>query len=240
VAVTYDGAGIVPVAVGSYAVSAAVIDPNYQGSASGTLVIQPRQFTLTLAAAPAEGGSVSGSGTFDEGMTLPVSAVPAGGWRFTGWTGAVPLDPAATTTTITMDADHSLVATFVAKTGYELWADAHTLSGATADPLSDADGDGLANLLEYATAGDPTQPTPSTLHIEVVNGALTFAFPRIADPSLVYTVEASDDPGGPWTALAVEGNPSTGARNLAGLVVFTDSLAPADQPRRFLRLRVSY
>ncbi|MEY4488436.1 MAG: hypothetical protein RIQ79_944, partial [Verrucomicrobiota bacterium] len=240
VTVTYDGVGIVPVAVGSYAVSATVSDPNYQGAASGTLVIQPRRFTLTLAAFPAEGGAASGAGTFDEGMTVPISAVPAGGWRFTGWSGAVPLDPSAAVTTVTMDADRSLVATFVAKTGYELWAEAHALSGEAAAPLSDADGDGLANLLEYATVGDPTQPGSSPISIEVVNGALTFAFPRVADPALVYTVEASNEPGGPWTALAVEGNPSTGAANLAGLVVFTDSVPLADQPRRFLRLRVDY
>jgi sugar lactone lactonase YvrE len=45
VPVTYDGSSTPPTAVGSYAVSAIVNDPDYQGSATGTLVIARRSFT---------------------------------------------------------------------------------------------------------------------------------------------------------------------------------------------------
>lgn len=41
VSVTYNGSATVPVAAGSYAVVAMVSDPNYQGGAEGTLVIDP-------------------------------------------------------------------------------------------------------------------------------------------------------------------------------------------------------
>ena len=37
--ITYDGAPEAPVAAGSYAVAATVVDPNYEGSATGTLVV---------------------------------------------------------------------------------------------------------------------------------------------------------------------------------------------------------
>lgn len=40
ISITYDGSPDAPVDAGSYAVSAVITDPNYQGSASGTLVIE--------------------------------------------------------------------------------------------------------------------------------------------------------------------------------------------------------
>jgi len=51
--VTYNGSATVPVNAGSYAVAATVTDPNYAGSASGTLVIARAPQTITLATLPA-------------------------------------------------------------------------------------------------------------------------------------------------------------------------------------------
>ena len=45
---TYNGSPTLPVATGTYAVIATVNDSNYQGAASGTLVINPRSFTTDL------------------------------------------------------------------------------------------------------------------------------------------------------------------------------------------------
>jgi hypothetical protein len=238
--VTYDGDPTAPASVGDYAVLAVITDPNYQGSANATLVIEPRRLTLTLNASPPEGGAVTGAGAFDEGTTTPISAVAASGWRFTGWTGEGPSDPAASSTTVTMDQAKTITATFEAKTGFELWAEANELTDADPAPLADSDGDGVPDLLEYATGTDPHAPGPSKIVIQLVDGALTFAFPRIADPELIYTVEASNDLTGDWTMLDVEGNPSTGEDNVEGVVVFTDPVSPGEQPRRFLRLRVGY
>ncbi len=44
--VLYDGSPTAPISAGSYAVSATVTDPNYQGSATGTLVIAPDEWAL--------------------------------------------------------------------------------------------------------------------------------------------------------------------------------------------------
>ncbi len=46
--VTYNGSPSVPVNAGSYLVEATVTDPNYSGSASGTLVIAPAEASVTL------------------------------------------------------------------------------------------------------------------------------------------------------------------------------------------------
>jgi hypothetical protein len=48
VAITYDGSATGPVNAGSYEVVATVVDPNYSGSAAGTLVIAPAVAIVTL------------------------------------------------------------------------------------------------------------------------------------------------------------------------------------------------
>ena len=48
VAITYDGNSIAPTNAGSYVVEATVSDPDYTGSASGTLVIAKASATVTL------------------------------------------------------------------------------------------------------------------------------------------------------------------------------------------------
>src|SRR5690606_6270214 len=49
VAVTYDGAAVVPVNAGSYAVVATIAEANYTGSASGTLVVSKAGQSITFA-----------------------------------------------------------------------------------------------------------------------------------------------------------------------------------------------
>ena len=71
--------------------------------------------TLALNASPAEGGSVSGGGTFTEGEEVAVSATPNQGYAFVNWTGDTQYlnDPESENTTVTMpDADVSLTANF--------------------------------------------------------------------------------------------------------------------------------
>ena len=41
--------------------------------------------TLTVAALPAEGGSVTGAGTYAIGTEVQITATPAAGWQFAGW-----------------------------------------------------------------------------------------------------------------------------------------------------------
>jgi hypothetical protein len=47
---TYNGSTTVPTSAGSYTVVGTINDPNYQGSATGTLVIAPAPLTITAAA----------------------------------------------------------------------------------------------------------------------------------------------------------------------------------------------
>jgi len=87
VMITYDGSSTVPANSGSYAVVATVSDSNYQGSASGTLVIGKASAMVTLGdlitsydgTAKSASASTNPSGktviiTYDGGSTAPVNA----------------------------------------------------------------------------------------------------------------------------------------------------------------------
>lgn len=104
---------------------------------------------------------------------------------------------------------------------------------------ADPDADGLSNFLEYALGREPSVPdtaTATTLSHDG-QGRLALSFTRIADPAITYTVQVSADLAA-WQTLAVAGNPSTGAANVAGPVTVTDT-DPAGAARRFLRLLVA-
>ena len=87
VAVTYNGSSSVPVNAGNYAVEAIITDPNYQGSASGTLVIGKATATITLgdltptydgspknASAITSPAGLAVSFTYDGSASAPVNA----------------------------------------------------------------------------------------------------------------------------------------------------------------------
>ena len=67
-----------------------------------------KTYTLTLVALPAEGGTVIGAGTYEEGATAVVAASPTDGWEFFGWSDGVQ-DQARQ---IVMDKDVVLIANF--------------------------------------------------------------------------------------------------------------------------------
>ena len=111
-------------------------------------------------------------------------------------------------------------------------------SGDAADSF-DADGDGLANLLEYATGLDPNNaadscvlevtPSPTNATEQVVT------FNRIADSSLTYTLEGTNDLSlVNWTTV------STTTGSAAGPVTIPQSAWPSNQARYFFRLVVGY
>ncbi len=106
-------------------------------------------------------------------------------------------------------------------------------TGAGAD-TADYDGDGLANLLEYALGTDPEATSAAAYFPQIADGVLQLAFDRVADPILVYTVEASSDLV-VWTAIWS----SSGAENIAGVVTVSDDTHVSASTPRFLRLRVA-
>ncbi len=77
--------------------------------------LDPKYFELSLFADPTEGGTVEGSGIYEYGEEVEISASPSEGWEFVNWTGEIAYvdDPSSAITIVTMPAqDISLTAVF--------------------------------------------------------------------------------------------------------------------------------
>ena len=85
---------------------------------------------------------------------------------------------------------------------------ADTNNPAISDDLADPDGDGLANLLEYGLHLDPNAAGATGLPVgeeDAECNCLSLVYREtIAATDLRYTVEAADNPGGPWNTNGVE------------------------------------
>jgi len=69
-------------------------------------------YTLTTSVSPAEGGSISpGSGTYDEGTSVILNAIPATGYVFDHWSGDITDN--ITPADIIMDSIKSVTAVFI-------------------------------------------------------------------------------------------------------------------------------
>lgn len=121
----------------------------------------------------------------------------------------------------------------------EMWRQANFGSGATnsgnAADTADADGDGIANLVEYATGTNPLVAGASVISVGRSGNFLTLTYTRVADAALIYTVEGSNDLG-TWSTV----DTSTGGQNVAGSTTVQDTESLLTHPRRFLRLKISY
>jgi hypothetical protein len=153
------------------------------------------------------------------------------------------------------DFDIRLTAT-ATRTPLETWRWDHfgtTAGEGDAADLADPNGNGMANLLEYALGGDPLGSGPDVAPKYGMDGSgrlkLSFTHDRrLTDVKL--TVQGADSPGGPWTDLAV----STGGQPFQALqdgVFLTEDLSGAvsvidlpdsdgaPAPRRFMRMQVA-
>lgn len=122
----------------------------------------------------------------------------------------------------------------------DLWRREHFGSFSNAGAggnLSDPDGDGTGNLLEFATGTDPLTKSPPSWQLVNSGDVIEFTYtrPRAALEALRYDVEWCDAPGGPWFTAG----PGTVLNDDGTMQQVKASVPAAIAGRRFVRLRVT-
>jgi hypothetical protein len=109
--------------------------------------------------------------------------------------------------------------------------------------LADPDGDGIANLLEYALNLNPNVASVTglpTAQTDPSCGCLSLIYTKVLSATdLTYTPEAATDPGGPWSTNGV-----TQAMLGSDGVTLTNKASDTGNPiatsgKRFMHLRVT-
>ncbi len=76
----------------------------------------PTTYTVALSASPANGGTVSGGGTFNEGITVTAHAAPMAGYTFVNWTENGSIVSSSVSYVFQVTSNRNLVANFVSQT----------------------------------------------------------------------------------------------------------------------------
>jgi hypothetical protein len=207
VVVTYDGGNVAPTAAGSYAVEAAISGDAWIGSATGTMVIAKAPAAVTL-------GSLSAA---HDGLpkAVTVTTDPPGLTVAILYDGSAAHPAAIGSYAVTVEISDpnyygGASGTFeilAAREGFASWRldqfPAELLASGAADALADPDGDGLANLAEYALGKDPLGADPP-LAFEFGEDGLTLTFARpVSRPDISYGAETSGDATS-WQSVELE------------------------------------
>lgn len=232
-----------PTNAGEYQVVATIVDAQYGGSASGTLVVDKAAATLTL----------NGLDQLYDGTPKSVTAVTNPALLSVNFTYASVSPPGTPSTTPPTDhgtytvvgtindanygGSKSGTLTIRGQTAAEWRAQKFTqqqitagLDGDNADP----DGDGLKNLAEYALGADPNATTtPLGAPVRDGNGfSLTFTRPK-GLTGVIYGAESSDTMAvGSWTPLTLEVITDGPVQTIR----VRDPLNSGNLSRRFIRL----
>jgi hypothetical protein len=235
--VTYDGATQAPVAAGSYPVVATITDPNYSGSAQGT---------LTVAKANA-GVSLSGLDAIFDGAPKAASVVTDPPGLAVNLTyDELPNAPSAVGSYAVLavvdapnhsgSASGTLVISYAS--GWDAWVVANfsevQIAQGQAAGDADPDGDRFPNLAEYALGLDPFVSNPTMQPVRDANG-FWFEFQRPEGRTDVTCIAESSEDLDLWNSVILEkklqGDPETWRAR--------DPLTSGDPTKRFLRLRFS-
>ena len=182
-------------------------------------------FTVGVSADPVSGGSVSGSGTYDNGASVTVSASPAAGYRFVNWTEAGSPVSTSASFTFNISANRTLVANFIQT--YTVSATSNPLAGGSTTGSGTYDSGASATLtaspasgyrfVNWTDAGTPVSTNTSFTFSVTSNRALvanfmqTFIVSTSSSPAAGGTTSGGGtyDNGAPVTVTA---SPASGYR----------------------------
>ena len=181
--------------LGSYAVVGTIHDPNYQGTASGTLVIGKPTATVSL-------GNLTA--TYDgTAKAASVTTVPAGLSVSLTYNGSATAPTAAGSYAVMAtvnDASYGgtasgtlVIGEAIAPTLAQVLASQYGLVGLDAGPFADPDSDGVPNLLEHAFGSSPVLPVsaPAASEFQIGPDSIRFSVIVRNDSGVILTPEIS-------------------------------------------------
>jgi len=159
------------------------------------------QYSLTLNAQPQNGGEVAGEGQFEFGTSNTITAIPATGYQFVGWSGGTP-DDNGSSTTISLTANTVLHANFE-KIKYEVSVIVEPLGAASVSGIGFYELDDNVSLAVTPIKGYVfshwsgaifSSPSSQTQDINVTDHVtLTVTLERHADAgTLSYALDATE------------------------------------------------
>ena len=110
--VTVDNGTVTAVAAGSATITVTTQDGSKTASCEVTVAQQPKEYIVQVSASPAEGGAVSGGGTYEKDDSVTVIAVANPGYHFVSWTENGEAVSTDSSYTFAAAADRSLTAVF--------------------------------------------------------------------------------------------------------------------------------
>ena len=177
-------------------------------------------YTLTTTASPANGGSITGAGSYSSGATASLTATAEAGYTFSGWSGAV--TGTVNPTTVLMNANKSVTATFTLIPTYTLMTSA--LPSANAGSVSLSQNGRLANgnyvggtvVTATATAADgyqflgwsgdlSTAYNPENITMNA-NKNITAVFRQVPSYTVNATAGANGTISPSGTVVTIQGN----------------------------------
>jgi hypothetical protein len=264
---TYNGSATAPTNAGSYTVVGTINDPNYQGSASGTLVIsvlpvilfQPVSPTITKNTSTtltviASGTSLSyqwyagtagnTSNPIATGASYTTPVLARGTYKY--WVLVSNTGGSVNSITATVSAGNSTITRTFARWASEIeLANNLAVNSIANAPVADADHDGRSNLLEYAFGSAPivgNDPAPRMPVAQTTATHFVLQYQRdTALTDLTFTAQACSDLTH-WKAPGEVGAPSGFADTListTGTVQTREAKIPRSSGNCFLRMLIA-
>ena len=177
-------------------------------SANANIQLAATQYPLTTAVSPGAGGSISPvSGTYyNAGSAVNVTATPAPGYQFIGWSGpvAAPGNPA---TTVTMSGPEAITANFIALTPVTVQT----------NPAG----------LQFSLDGGALQTAPQTMNLLPGSHAIAVAAAQAGAPGVQYVFNQWSDGLGPAHNITIGSASATYIASFGVQYLLTTTTSPA-------------